>query len=82
MKSIINIVRVLEGNWCLDQYIYMEDRACMMNNYISISQSQAGIARTSQFSVCICHTRFSEENQMHLICAPGSSLHTYDGRHE
>jgi hypothetical protein len=29
-----------------------------------------------------CHTRFSEENQMHLICAPGSSLHTYDGRHE
>jgi hypothetical protein len=22
-----------------------------------------------------CHTRFSVENQMHLICAPGSSLH-------
>jgi hypothetical protein len=29
-----------------------------------------------------CHTRFSKENQMHLICAPGSSLHTYDRRHE
>jgi hypothetical protein len=29
-----------------------------------------------------CHTWFSEENQMHLICAPGSSLHTYDRRHE
>jgi hypothetical protein len=29
-----------------------------------------------------CHTWFSEGNQMHLICAPGSSLHTYDRRHE
>jgi hypothetical protein len=29
-----------------------------------------------------CHTRFSKENQMHLICATGSSLHTYDRRHE
>jgi hypothetical protein len=29
-----------------------------------------------------CHTWFSEENQMHLICALGSSLHTYDRRHE
>jgi hypothetical protein len=25
-----------------------------------------------------CHTRFSEENQMHLICVPGSEFHTYD----
>ena len=25
-----------------------------------------------------CHTRFSEQNRMHLICAPRSSLHTYD----
>ena len=24
----------------------------------------------------------SERNQMHLICAPGSSLHTYDRRHK
>jgi hypothetical protein len=29
-----------------------------------------------------CHTWFSEENQMHLICAPGSSLYTYDRHHE
>jgi hypothetical protein len=25
-----------------------------------------------------CHTRFYKENQMHLICAPGSELHTHD----
>jgi hypothetical protein len=24
------------------------------------------------------HTRFSEENRMHLICVPGSQSHTYD----
>jgi hypothetical protein len=29
-----------------------------------------------------CYTWFSKENQMHLICAPGSSLHTYDRCHE
>jgi hypothetical protein len=26
----------------------------------------------------LCHTRFSEENRMHLICVPGSQFHTYD----
>jgi GTP cyclohydrolase II len=25
-----------------------------------------------------CHTRFSKENRMHLICVPGSQFHTYD----
>jgi hypothetical protein len=30
----------------------------------------------------LCHTWFSKGNQMHLICVPGSSLHTYDWRHE
>jgi hypothetical protein len=25
-----------------------------------------------------CHTRFSEENRMHLICVTGSKFHTYD----
>jgi hypothetical protein len=25
-----------------------------------------------------CHTRFSEENRMHLICVPESEFHTYD----
>jgi hypothetical protein len=25
---------------------------------------------------------FPKKNQMHLICAPGSTLHTYDRRHE
>jgi hypothetical protein len=25
-----------------------------------------------------CHTRFSEENRMHLICVLGSEFHTYD----
>jgi hypothetical protein len=25
-----------------------------------------------------CHTRFSVENQMHLICVPGSQFDTYD----
>jgi hypothetical protein len=25
-----------------------------------------------------CHTRFSEESRMHLICVPGSQFHTYD----
>jgi hypothetical protein len=25
-----------------------------------------------------CHTRFSVENRMHLICVPGSQFHTYD----
>jgi hypothetical protein len=28
------------------------------------------------------HTWFSKQNQMHLICASGSSLHTYDRRQE
>jgi hypothetical protein len=26
----------------------------------------------------ICHTRFFEENQMHLICVPESQFNTYD----
>jgi hypothetical protein len=26
----------------------------------------------------LCHTRFSEENQMHPICVLGSQFHTYD----
>jgi hypothetical protein len=26
----------------------------------------------------MCHTHFSEENRMHLICVPGSEFHTYD----
>jgi hypothetical protein len=26
----------------------------------------------------LCHTHFSEENRMHLICVPGSKFHTYD----
>jgi hypothetical protein len=26
----------------------------------------------------LCHTRFSEENRMHLICVQGSKFHTYD----
>jgi hypothetical protein len=26
----------------------------------------------------LCHTRFSEENRMHLICVPGSQFPTYD----
>jgi hypothetical protein len=25
-----------------------------------------------------CHTRFSEENRMHLICVLGLEFHTYD----
>jgi GTP cyclohydrolase II len=25
-----------------------------------------------------CHTHFSEENRMHLICVLGSEFHTYD----
>jgi hypothetical protein len=25
-----------------------------------------------------CHTRFSVENRMHLICVPGAQFHTYD----
>jgi hypothetical protein len=28
--------------------------------------------------VCQCHTCFSEENRMHLICVPGLEIHTYD----
>jgi hypothetical protein len=26
----------------------------------------------------LCHTHFSKENRMHLICVPGSQFHTYD----
>jgi hypothetical protein len=26
----------------------------------------------------LCHSRFSIENRMHLICVPGSQFHTYD----
>jgi hypothetical protein len=26
----------------------------------------------------LCHTRFFEENRMHLICVLGSEFHTYD----
>jgi hypothetical protein len=26
----------------------------------------------------LCHTRFSVENRMHLICVPRSQFHTYD----
>jgi hypothetical protein len=33
-------------------------------------------------SLHLCHTWFSKENQMHLICAPGSSFLTYDRCHE
>jgi lipid II:glycine glycyltransferase (peptidoglycan interpeptide bridge formation enzyme) len=25
-----------------------------------------------------CHTCFSEENRMHIICVPGLEFHTYD----
>jgi hypothetical protein len=32
--------------------------------------------------VSLCHARCYKENWMHLICALGSSLHTYDRRHE
>jgi hypothetical protein len=28
--------------------------------------------------VGLCHTRFSVENRMHLICVSGSQFHTYD----
>jgi hypothetical protein len=28
----------------------------------------------------LCHTRFSEEKRMYLICVPGSEFHTYDRR--
>jgi hypothetical protein len=26
----------------------------------------------------LCHTRFSEENRMHLLRVPESQIHTYD----
>jgi hypothetical protein len=26
----------------------------------------------------LCHTHFSEENRIYLICVPGSKFHTYD----
>jgi hypothetical protein len=26
----------------------------------------------------LCHTHFSDENRMHLICVPGSEFQTYD----
>jgi GTP cyclohydrolase II len=29
-------------------------------------------------TVGACHTRFSVENRMHLICVPGTQFHTYD----
>jgi hypothetical protein len=28
--------------------------------------------------IALCHTHFSEENRMHLICVPGSEFYTYD----
>ena len=40
--------------------------------------------RSTIFAVCAvphwlsCHTQFYKENRIHLICALGSSLHTYD----
>jgi hypothetical protein len=33
---------------------------------------------TSIALIPLCHTRFSEENRMHLLCVPGSQFHTYD----
>jgi hypothetical protein len=29
-------------------------------------------------SLHACHTQFYKENRMHLMCAPGSKLHTHD----
>jgi hypothetical protein len=36
------------------------------------------VGRTTPGSDSQCHTRFSVENRMHLICVPGSQFHTYD----
>jgi GTP cyclohydrolase II len=36
------------------------------------------IDKFSKWIEAHCHTRFSEENRMHLICVPGSQFHTYD----
>jgi hypothetical protein len=41
-------------------------------------QSDPGAARPGRTRRRECHTRFSEENRMHLICVPGSQFHTYD----
>jgi hypothetical protein len=48
------------------------------------------LSRSCRHSPCVRRGRherrvapdFPKKNQMHLICAPGSSLHTYDRRHE
>jgi hypothetical protein len=42
------------------------------------ARQQAGPTLTRCLAGDSCHTRFSEENRMHLICVLGSEFHTYD----
>jgi hypothetical protein len=48
------------------------------NNFLwlSIIRQKKIIFKITIFGYC--HTRFFEENRMHLICVPGSKFHTYD----
>jgi hypothetical protein len=39
---------------------------------------QPSVVRRRGVPAAECHTRFSVENRMHLICVPGSQFHTYD----
>jgi hypothetical protein len=45
---------------------------------VPISPADASAALGPGGRAPACHTRFSVENRMHLICVPGSQFHTYD----
>jgi hypothetical protein len=60
----------------------MKMQGILSKGVVDTRNMETSMQETQCPSKTTCHTRFSEENQMHLICAPGSSLHTYDRRHE
>jgi deoxyhypusine synthase len=44
----------------------------------NIDEDLAKVSNEDNLLTDECHTRFSVENRMHLICVPGSQFHTYD----
>jgi hypothetical protein len=55
----------------------LQDRAHLTFEYWGQSDLTQ-VAQRNVSKVEMCHTRFSVENRMHLICVPGSQFHTYD----
>jgi GTP cyclohydrolase II len=51
------------------------------STYLDLSRKSKPSQKITKHPWCElvnCHTRFSVENRMHLICVPGSQFHTYN----